>query len=141
MTPLVFRTTAAIEFDVLAAAPLRVEMDEDAAAASEVEVKADCDNCCCWMYNGITEEDGALVEDARETKEGLFMGILLIPQIDFGNPTRSSLSSFSPAWATPDSEDALVVVIEIIVESVCPAWECEGASLRARWLETLDNGF
>lgn len=43
MTPLVFRTTVAMEFDVLAAAPLRVDRDEDAAAANEVEVELRAD--------------------------------------------------------------------------------------------------
>lgn len=43
MTPLVFRTTEAIDCDVLAAATLRVDRDEDAAAANVVgfELRAD----------------------------------------------------------------------------------------------------
>ena len=36
MAPLVFRTTLAMDCDVVATAPLRVDRDEDAAAAREV---------------------------------------------------------------------------------------------------------
>ena len=43
MTPLVFRTTDAIDCDVLAAATLRVDRDEDAAAANEVEFELRAD--------------------------------------------------------------------------------------------------
>lgn len=43
MIPLVFRTAVAIDCDVLAAAPLRVDRDEDAAAANEVEVELRAD--------------------------------------------------------------------------------------------------
>ena len=127
----------AIECDVLAAAPLRVDKDEDAAAANEVgaevEFRADWDICCCWRYSGITEDGGVLVEESKEDEDGFCITVRLTPQIDFGNATRSSdlgLSPLSPAWTTPDSEDAFAFVVNFFVESDCSTWEeCKGASL------------
>jgi len=141
MTPLVLRTTAAIEFEVLAAAPLRVDRDEDAAAASEVDVdvRADWDIGCCCKYSGTAEEDGALVEVARETRDDFFVTgikVRLTPQIDFGNSTWSSVSSLARAWATPISGGELASVVESFVEFVGTTWEWE----RASWLGTLANG-
>ena len=77
----------------------------------------------------MTEEDeGVLVEDAKDDEEGC-CPFRLTPQIDFGNPTRSSdlgLSSLSRALRTPDSEGALTAVVGFLVESNCSTWEeCE----------------
>jgi hypothetical protein len=122
MTPLVFRTTEAIDCDVLAAATLRVDRDEEAAAANEVEfdVRADWDICCCWMCSAVTEGDE--VDNAKDDEEGC-CAFRLTPQIDFGNTPRSSdlgLSSVSP----PKFEGALAAVVSFfVVESDCSTWE------------------
>lgn len=135
MTPFVFRIAAAIDSEVLAAATLRVDNDEDAAAANgdEVEVGVDWDICCPWRYNGTAKDDGDLPED-REDKDGLdnfpMIGIIfrLVPQRGLGIMVRSSvlgLSSLSPSSnvrATPNSESVLAAVLINFVdgpESVC----------------------
>ena len=67
------------------------------------------------MYSGKTELDLALeVEEASEAKEDLGIIVRLTPQIDFGNKSRSFVSSLSRAWATPESEGGLAAVSKIV---------------------------
>lgn len=82
----------------------------------------------------MVEEDGVLVEEPREDKDGLDFAVRgitvrLVPQIDLGATTRSSivglssLSLCSKLRATPNSEGALAAVGRNLVDGICAAGE------------------